>query len=94
MLRGYDKRKFIANPKACILPRGSTFGDRRYRYKNFWCLSVEEKRQVKQRYPHKVAGIPDGAYAYPIDKMGRLAKGRASRTLIWSHRHTISKVRR
>ncbi len=93
-LQGFDKTKFVADPRACILPKGATFGDRRYRYKNWWCLSTDEKRQVAQRYPHNTPGIPDSAYAYPIDAHGRLPQGRASRTLIWSRKHVISKVNR
>lgn len=88
-LRGYDKSKFIANPRACILPKGATFGDRRYRYKNYWCLSADEKRRLPGAYPYKTPGIPDSAYAYPIDAKGRLANAR--RELIWSRKHVISR---
>lgn len=88
----YDKNKFLADPRVCVLPKGAAFGDRRFRYKNYWCLSPGEKEQVARRYPYKVAKIPDSAYAYPIDKTGQLAKGRASRTLIWNRKHTMKKV--
>lgn len=91
----FDKRKFVADPRACILPKGETFGDRRYRYKNYWCLSSGEKTRLRESgaYPHNTPGIPDSAYAYPIDKNGKLAlTGRgARRTLIWSRQHVISR---
>lgn len=87
----YDKRKFVADPRACILPKGAAFGDRRFRYKNWWCLTADEKRRAAQYYPHNTPGIPDSAYAYPIDASGNFPKGRVSRTLIWSRQHVISR---
>ena len=85
-------RDFIVDPQKCILAKGETFGDRRYRYKNWWCLSADEKRVVGRSYPSRTAGIPDSAYAYPIKADGRLAH--ASRTLIWGRRHVRRKVAR
>lgn len=92
MLRGYKKEEFVADPRKCILARGESFGDRRYRYKNWWCLTSSEKSTVRGRYPHSTPGIPDAAYAYPIKANGKLAS--ASRTLIWGLKRVKRKVRR
>lgn len=90
----FKKDQFIVDPRACIIPKGASFGDRRFRYKNFWCLSPSEKDYVRRAYPHNAPGIPDSAYAYPIDASGKMPKGRASRTLIWSRKRTMKKVNR
>lgn len=87
-------KDFIVDPRKCILAKGETFGDRRYRYKNWWCLSADEKRRVAGAYPYKTPGIPDSAYAYPIDARGRMPSGRVSRTLIWGLQHVKRKVAR
>lgn len=76
--------------RRCVIPKGASFGDRRFRYKAFWCLSPDEKAAVRGRYPHSAPGIPDSAYAYPIDSRGRIA--RARRTPLWSRAHTVRRV--
>lgn len=85
-------KKFVpgVTGKECVIPKGKSFGDRRFRYKNFWCLSSREKEQVRGQYPHKTPGIPDSAFAYPINKNGEIAH--ASRTLVWSLAHVKRKV--
>lgn len=88
----YDRSKFVADPRACVLPKGTTFGDRRFRYKNWWCLTPGEKQRASNMYPHNTPGIPDSAYAYPIDASGKFPTGRARRTLIWSRQHVLKKV--
>jgi len=77
--------------RKCIIPRGELVGaDRRFRYKAFWCLTPREQQEVQRSYPHKAAGIPDEAYAYPIRKNGSLAN--ASRSLMWTYEHTKRRV--
>jgi hypothetical protein len=92
-LMAFDRKKFIADPRACILPKGAAFGDRRYRYKNYWCLAPMEKQRLRESgaYPYNTPGIPPEAYAYPIDAKGRLVHGQARRALIWSRQHIISR---
>lgn len=80
------------NIRACIIPKGQSLGDRRYAYKNWWCMSASERAEAARRYPHNTPGIPDSAYAYPIDSRGRLAKGRARRTLTWGLRRTMKRT--
>lgn len=78
--------------KRCIIPKGVTFGDRRFRYKAFWCMTPAEQAAARARYPHTAPGIPDSAYAYPIDKDGKAPSGRASRTLLWRIDHVKKQV--
>ena len=76
--------------RKCIIPAGESFGDRRFRYKAWWCMTPAERSAASGRYPHNTPGIPDSAYAYPINKDGKLASAR--RTLLWSLAHTKRRV--
>lgn len=85
------RRKALLH-SGCIIAKGVSFGDRRYRYKAYHCMTAAEREKVRGMYPHKTKGIPDAAYAYPINKAGKIAK--ASRTLLWSYEHTKRKTAR
>jgi hypothetical protein len=85
-------RRSLAHKNKCVFAKGETFGDRRYRYKAWWCMTPAERSAAAKRYPHNTPGIPDSAYAYPIDKSGKPPRGRASRTLLWSYEHVKRKV--
>lgn len=78
----------------CVFPKGGPagFGDRRYRYKAWWCMTPDERRHASNRYPHSTPGIPDSAYAYPIATDGKAPKGRAQRVLMWTYAHTKKRV--
>lgn len=77
--------------RKCIIPRDELVGaDRRYRYKAYWCMTPREQEAARRSYPHKAAGIPDDAYAYPIRKDGSPAN--AKRALLWTYAHTRRRV--
>jgi hypothetical protein len=87
------KRKKALLSKKCVMSADDVFGDRRYRYKAWWCLSPLERKAVSSRYPYNTPGIPDSAFAYPVTKDGKLPKGRgAHRALLWSYGHVKKRV--
>lgn len=73
----------------CIMTGDEVFGDRRYRYKAWRCMT-EREREVVGRYPHHAKGIPDSAYAYPITRDGKPANAR--RALLWKYDHVKRRV--
>jgi len=57
-------------------------------------MSSAEREQARNMYPYNTPGIPDSAYAYPIDARGRLAQGRARRTLTWGLKRVMKRTAR
>lgn len=88
-----QKIEFVVNPRVCQIPKSESFwGDRRFAYKNWWCLSAAEKEQASGRYPHKVGCIPDSAYAYPFKVDETTASAR--RFLVWGRARVARKCGR
>jgi hypothetical protein len=83
------KRKSLLS-NACVMPGYAIFGDSRYRYKAYRCMTPAEKTQHANMYPYGTPGIPDSAYAYPITRDGKPAHAR--RALLWTYEHTKQRV--
>lgn len=90
-----DGGEFLVPPSKCVLGKGELpEADRRYKYKQYYCLSSSEKERARNAYTHNAPGIPASAYAYPIDATGQLARGRVKRALVWGYKRVKRKARR